>query len=160
MKNIKNVNTIKKETNVTNISEQNVNNVASDTETLPVAPIAKKIEKTVEPVAQEEVGCTGKNAPDADTVKEPTFVVEERQLVKPRKPRKKIEKMTDKVYIEFAGLQINIQEVVESAKEHYKALFEKENEAINSIAVYVKPEERVAYYAVNGIGSDDYKVGI
>ena len=68
--------------------------------------------------------------------------------------------MTDKVYVEFAGLQINIQEVVESAREHYKALFEKENGAVNSIAVYVKPEERVAYYAVNGIGSDDYKVGI
>lgn len=160
MKNIKNVNTIKKETNVTNISEQNVNNVAVDTETLPVAPIAKKAEKLVEPIVQKEVVCVSESVSNANAVKGPTFVVEERQLVKPRKPRKKIEKMTDKVYVEFAGLQINIQEVVESAKEHYKALFEKENEAINSIAVYVKPEERVAYYAVNGIGSDDYKVGI
>ena len=29
---------------------------------------------------------------------------------------------------------------------------------IKTIEVYVKPEENVAYYVVNGEGSDDYKV--
>ena len=29
---------------------------------------------------------------------------------------------------------------------------------IRTIDVYVKPEENAAYFAVNGIGSDDYKV--
>lgn len=92
--------------------------------------------------------------------KEPTFVVEEHQPIKPRKARKKIEKPVDKVYVEFSGAQINIHNVVESAKEHYKALYEKNNRPISTISVYVKPEEGVAYYAVNGIGGDDYKVGI
>ena len=33
-------------------------------------------------------------------------------------------------------------------------------DSIKTIEVYVKPEENVAYYVVNGEGSDDWKVSL
>ena len=29
---------------------------------------------------------------------------------------------------------------------------------IKTIEIYVKPEENAAYYVVNGVGADDYKI--
>lgn len=37
---------------------------------------------------------------------------------------------------------------------------EKEKGMLHAISVYIKPDEKVAYYTANGIGCDEYKVGI
>ncbi|MGL5437317.1 MAG: DUF6465 family protein [Lachnospiraceae bacterium] len=60
------------------------------------------------------------------------------------------------VVVEFAGKQIDSKDVVAAAKK----AFTKANKgvAIKTLEVYVKPEEHVAYYVVNGQGSDDYKI--
>lgn len=104
----------------------------------------KKAEKTVVPATQaEKKPVAKKTATKASTAeKKPTT------------------KAIASAFVEFAGNQINILEVIESAKAHYKALYEKENGVIKDISVYVKPDENVAYYVVNGVGSDNYKVGI
>lgn len=63
---------------------------------------------------------------------------------------------TAKVVIEFAGKSIAAKDVLEAAT---KAYAESHNGvAIKNIDIYVKPEENVAYYVVNGEGSDDFKV--
>lgn len=103
----------------------------------------KKTEKTVTPAKQVEKKPVAKKT----TTKVPAA-------------EKPIAKTIAAAFVEFAGNQINILDVIESAKAHYKALYEKENGVIKDISVYVKPDENVAYYVVNGVGSDNYKVGI
>ncbi len=60
------------------------------------------------------------------------------------------------VVIEFAGKQTVAKEVLDKAVKAYEAAHK--GVEIKTIEVYVKPEENVAYYVVNGEGSDDYKV--
>ncbi len=60
------------------------------------------------------------------------------------------------VVIEFAGRQIAAKDVLDKAVKAYEAAHK--GAEIKTIEVYVKPEENVAYYVVNGEGSDDYKV--
>ncbi len=60
------------------------------------------------------------------------------------------------VVIEFAGKQIVAKDVLDKAVKAYEEAHK--GAEIKTIEVYVKPEENVAYYVVNGEGSDDYKV--
>lgn len=94
-------------------------------------------------------------------------VVNAAKVVKPEKeetPKKKAVRKTDAIntvaYVEFAGNQINVSDVMEKVRAHYKENFEKESEALKSVSLYIKPECGVAYYVANGVGSDDYKVEI
>ena len=60
------------------------------------------------------------------------------------------------VNVEFQGIQHEITDVAKKAEQAYK---ESHPEAvIETLDVYCKPEEGVAYYVVNGEGSDDFKV--
>lgn len=61
------------------------------------------------------------------------------------------------LYLQFGGKEVSGAALVEEAKKAYAALG-GQTEEIQSIAVYVKPEEGVAYYTVNGTGSDEYKI--
>lgn len=63
-----------------------------------------------------------------------------------------------KVIVEFAGKQVVTKDIVAAATK----AFTKANKGvtIKSIEVYVKPEENVAYYVVNGQGADEYKVNL
>ena len=70
---------------------------------------------------------------------------------------KKAEKETEAaVVIQYAGKEIAAKEILERAK----IAFADANPGvkIETIVLYVKPEEDVAYYVVNGIGNDDYKI--
>ncbi|MEY8336602.1 DUF6465 family protein [Lachnospiraceae bacterium 62-35] len=60
------------------------------------------------------------------------------------------------VYIEYAGRQVSAKEILETAKAAFTA--DHKDTAIKTIEIYVKPEEAVAYYVVNGEGSEEYKV--
>lgn len=60
------------------------------------------------------------------------------------------------VVIEFAGKQTVAKDVLDKAVKAYEVAHK--GVEIKTIEVYVKPEENVAYYVVNGEGSDDYKV--
>ena len=52
------------------------------------------------------------------------------------------------VTIEFAGKNTSVKEVVEAVKAAYKA--DGNTDAIETVNVYVQPENGVAYYVVNG----------
>ena len=49
-----------------------------------------------------------------------------------------------------------IRDVLEAAKKAYESM--NKGAVIETIEIYVKPEEHTAYYVVNGEGSDQYKV--
>lgn len=69
---------------------------------------------------------------------------------------KKEEEPAVSVTIQFGGKNVVAKDVLEAAK---KAYMEANPEGeIKSMDIYVKPEENVAYYAVNGEGSEDYKI--
>lgn len=55
---------------------------------------------------------------------------------------------TVNVTIEFAGRNTSVNDVVEAVKAAYKA--DGNTDAIETVNVYVQPENGVAYYVVNG----------
>ena len=61
------------------------------------------------------------------------------------------------VYVQFAGKEFSESSLTEAVKEAYTALGNRA-EDIRTIDIYVKPEESVAYYTVNGQGSDEFKI--
>lgn len=58
--------------------------------------------------------------------------------------------------VQVGGREFDVADIAAKAYAAYKA--EHKRKAVKELKVYVKPEENVAYYTVNGEGSDDYKV--
>lgn len=73
-----------------------------------------------------------------------------------RKTAKKAVQPEASVMIQYAGKEIIAKDVLEAATKAFQEA--NEGVVIEKIQIYIKPEEGVAYYAVNGIGNDDYKV--
>ncbi len=105
------------------------------TATKKVAETKAAVEKEVEKVAAETKAAVEK-------------------VTKKTAARKTAPKAT--VTVEAAGRQFDITTIADKAVAAYKAM--NENAAVKTIDVYVKPEEGVAYYVVNGEGSADFKV--
>ena len=53
------------------------------------------------------------------------------------------------IYVEFAGKQYNITDLVDRAKADYRLTHKV---GVQSCKIYVKPEEEAAYYVVNKVG--------
>lgn len=70
-------------------------------------------------------------------------------------PAKKVDPKTS-IVIEYADKKIEAKKVIATATKAYKKV--NKGEVIKKVEVYIKPEENVAYYVVNGKASDDYKV--
>lgn len=58
--------------------------------------------------------------------------------------RKTSEKVVTKV--QFGGAEYDVNEIVEASKAAYKA---DNKAAIKSVKVYIKPEDKAAYYVIN-----------
>ena len=58
--------------------------------------------------------------------------------------------------IQFNNRDVAAKDVLEAAKKAYMEA--NPDGEIKTIDIYVKPEENVAYYVVNGEGSGDYKI--
>lgn len=58
--------------------------------------------------------------------------------------------------IQFQGRSIAAEDVLDEVKKAYAKA--NPDAQIQSVDIYVKPEENVAYYAVNGEGSEDFKI--
>ncbi len=116
-------------------------------ETVKAAPAAETaVEKTAAPAAPA--------APEAEkkTKKAPA----RKAAPKKEAASKKAEAPAASVTIEFAGRQFAAKEVLEKACSSYKA--GHKDAEIKTIDLYIQPEQNVAYYVVNGEGSEDYKV--
>lgn len=75
--------------------------------------------------------------------------VEKKPAVKKAEP-----KMT--AIVQVGGQEFDIADITERAYKAYKA--EHKRKTVTEFKVYVKPEENVAYYTVNGEGADEFKV--
>lgn len=113
--------------------------------------------KVMAAVPAAEVSEAQKKAPKKQTAKKAVAKKPaEKKTVEGTTAVKKEESVTN-VYIQYAGKEIAAKELVAAAKAAYVAAGHKEEE-IKTFDVYVKPEENAVYYAVNGEGSDDYKI--
>lgn len=96
----------------------------------------------------------GKSAEPANEAKKaPTRKTAARKAPAATKPVE----VKSSVYVQFAGKEFSESSLTEAVKEAYTALGNKA-EDIRTIDIYVKPEESVAYYTVNGQGSDEFKI--
>ncbi len=105
-------------------------------EIAPVAEAAPVVEKAA-PVAETEVK-EKKKAGRKPGSKNKTTVAKE--AVKETKK--------DEVFVQFAGEEFVVEEVMEKAKAAYVAEGHRVS-AIKSVRLYIKPEERKAYYVIN-----------
>ena len=124
------------------------------------APAKVQEAKTVAEAKIDEV--KAETAKAVETVKTETAkaVEEVKEAVKKapakRAPKKKAAVAT--VTAEFAGKQMVITDIAAKAEAAYLA--SHKDAVIETIDVYVKVEEGVAYYVVNGEGSADFKIAL
>lgn len=62
--------------------------------------------------------------------------------------KKAKEATNQKVYVQFAGKEVETEELVEQVKAKWKA--EEGDSSIESLELYIKPEDAAAYYVING----------
>lgn len=112
-------------------------------------------EKAAAPKAEVKKAPAKKAAPKTEAKKAPAKKAEAAKA--PAKKTEASKAVKSSVYVQFAGKEFSEKDLVEAAKSAYIALGNKASD-IKTLEVYVKPEESVAYYVVNGEGSDEYKV--
>ncbi|MCR5294890.1 MAG: DUF6465 family protein [Lachnospiraceae bacterium] len=86
--------------------------------------------------------------------------IEETAAPQPEKKTRRTRKpaMKSTVTVEFAGSQTIVEDILAKAEAAYMSTHE--DAVIKTLDVYIKPEEKVAYYVVNGEGSEDFKVSL
>ena len=97
------------------------------------APVVEEVKEVKAPVA-EEVATEKKKADKKPAVKKASTA--------------KTETKKDEVFVQFAGEEFVVEEVMDKAKAAYVAEGHRVS-AIKSIRLYIKPEERKAYYVIN-----------
>lgn len=102
--------------------------------------VATETKKQAEVVAEETKNAT---AAAKKTVKKATT----------KKPAKKKVEMTQSAVLQFGGEDFKIDEIIANAQAAFKA--ENKRKTITDIKVYIKPEERAAYYVVTS-GDSEY----
>lgn len=128
--------------------------------------------KTETKKAAETVKTETKKAADAvkeetkkvtAAVKEETKKVSEAVKEEPKKaeakkaaPKKAAAKKTPQVktYVEFFGKQISTQAIAEQIEN------QNTDKKIETLEIYVKPEENAAYYVINGEGNDSFRIDL
>lgn len=122
-----------------------------------VAPVQKKetalahVEKketAVAAVEKKETAVTVKKTTAKRTTKTTTTAAKKEAVKKEVKTA---------AYVQYAGSEVSIEKLEAEAKKAYAALGHKEEE-IETLTLYVKPEEHTVYYVVNGEGSSEYKI--
>lgn len=109
-------------------------------------PAAKKEEVKKEEVKTEEV--------KAETVKAEAVkaeAVKKAEAPKKAEPAKKVQEKKEiqtEVYIQYAGAEYKMAEIMERIKEAWVADGHKAG-FIKNISIYVKPEENAVYYVIN-----------
>ena len=107
--------------------------------------------KTAKAETKATAAKTTKTAAAKTTVAKTTATKAEEKAAPAKKPTAKkaaAKAVEAKVYIEFNGAKVPVDEIVENVKATYKA--NGGNDEIKSLEVYVQPNESAAYFVVNG----------
>lgn len=128
------------------------NPIAAAAKKMAAAPVSNSVVTEVK--AAEVKAETKTEAPKA----------EEKKAEEPKKETKKApakraaaKDIKTSVVVQFAGKEVTEKELIAAVKKAYTKIGNKVGD-IKTIEIYVKPEENAAYYVVNGVGADDYKI--
>ena len=72
-------------------------------------------------------------------------------------PAKKAE-LKSSICVQFGGKSYSQDDLIKIARDVWKYDLKQKVGSLESVELYVKPEESAAYYVVNGVGADDYKI--
>lgn len=140
-----------------------------------VKTAAKPVEKAAEvkkedkaadvksaPAAEKKAAASAEKAPveKAPAKKAPAkkaAPAAKKETVKKAPAAKKTEPKAS-VFVEYADKKVAAKDILAAAEKDFES--KNKGVAIETIEIYVKPEENAAYYVVNGIGSNDYKVNM
>ncbi len=117
--------------------------------------IAKEPEKTVEKA--ESVKTTSKEEKVKQAEKKPSEKSSSKKAPVKKVQTRKTE-IKENLHLEFAGKSYSKEDLVKSVKDIWKFDYKKKAMDINSIDLYVKPEEGKAYYVINGEVLGDFIV--
>ena len=125
----------------------------------PIAAAAKKMaaapvsNNTVEAEAAETKAVKAEAKAEAPKAEEPKKETAKKTPAK----RTTAKDIKTSVVVQFAGKEVTEKDLIAAVKKAYTKKGNKVGD-IKTIEIYVKPEESAAYYVVNGIGADDYKI--
>ena len=121
--------------------------------------VAEEIKTTATKIAGEAKTTASKasaaaktTATKATTAAKKASTTAKKTATKKAAAKKKAEP-TKSVILQFAGEDFKIDDIVEKAKDAFKA--ENKRKAVDDIKVYLKPEDRAAYYVVKS-GESEY----
>lgn len=122
---------------------------------------AKKATETVAETELEKASAKKETTTKKTSTKKAAAKTEEGKEEAPKKSttKKTASKKSEPqvtVTIQYQHKEIVTTEVLEAAKKEFTEA--NPDVEIKTMDIYVKPEEGVAYYAVNGQGSGDYKI--
>lgn len=125
----------------------------------PIAAAAKKMaaapvsNSTVEVKAAETKTVKAEAKAEAKKAEEPKKETAKKAPAK----RTTAKDIKTSVVVQFAGKEVTEKDLIAAVKKAYTKKGNKVGD-IKTIEIYVKPEESAAYYVVNGVGADDYKI--
>ena len=128
-----------------NIAKKNP--IAAAAKKMAAAPVSNSVVTEVK--AAEVKAETKTEAPKAEEPKKETK--------KAPAKRAAAKDIKTSVVVQFAGKEVTEKELIAAVKKAYTKKGNKVGD-IKTIEIYVKPEENAAYYVVNGVGADDYKI--
>lgn len=108
------------------------------TEKKVVATEAKKVTETKKTTAEAKKATTTEKKATKTTAK--------------KTAAKKTTKKESNLYVQFQGMEFDAKQIEEAVKADFKAKNKKRT--INSVSIYVKPEDMKAYYVIDGIIGD------
>ena len=123
------------------------NPIAAAAKKMAAAPVSNSVVTEVK--AAEVKAETKTEAPKAEEPKKETK--------KAPAKRTTAKDIKTSVVVQFAGKEVTEKDLIAAVKKAYTKKGNKVGD-IKTIEIYVKPEESAAYYVVNGIGADDYKI--
>ena len=109
----------------------------------PKAPEAEKLQKAAEtaaPVKAEKV------EKQAEKVEKKAVKTEKKAEKKPA--AKQAVQKTEEVLVQFGGSEWNVEQLKQAAQDAYVADGHRAS-TIKKLSLYIKPEERMAYYVIN-----------
>ena len=136
-----------------NIFQEDINMAKKN----PIAAAAKKM--AAAPVSNSVVTEVKAAEVKAETKTEAPKAEEPKKETAKKAPAKRTtaKDIKTSVVVQFAGKEVTEKDLIAAVKKAYTKKGNKVGD-IKTIEIYVKPEESAAYYVVNGIGADDYKI--
>ena len=122
----------------------------------PIAAAAKKM--AAAPVSNNTVEAEAEAKAEAPKAEAKKAEEPKKETVKKTPAKRTTAKdIKTSVVVQFAGKEVAEKDLIAAVKKAYTKKGNKVGD-IKTIEIYVKPEESAAYYVVNGVGADDYKI--